>query len=305
MDREFESALYVLPDRIRKILINVDENTKRKTQEIRIRADKPLMLTVSGIPYYITSNSEISKTRPSFPLLCTAEEVAFIFKELCASSVYAHIEEMKQGFISMKSGHRAGVCGTVAENGIYREISSVNIRIAREIKGCASDLAKLYTGGGLIIAGPPGTGKTTMLRDFIREMSARSLRIAVIDTRGEISGVSYGRTLFDLGDNVDVTVGIPKPQGIDAAVRTLYPHIVAFDEIGTKEEAKAVADALNCGVYAVTTAHIRDPEELGLRPQTGVLIKNRIISSVALMSVSHLGSFKYYDAAAVENYGGT
>lgn len=300
MGSEFYSAVEILPYEIKRVLNLISPDITNKAQEIRIRVGKPLIITCTDGARYITSQGSTHLSRPADAFIPTKSNLAELYKSLCGGSVYAHTAEMRQGFITMKSGHRAGICGTVAENGAFREITSVNIRVARQIFGVASNLAKLYSGGGLIIAGPPGCGKTTMLRDFVRIMSSSSggnLRVTVIDTRGEISGVGSN---FELGENTDILVGIEKSAGIEIAVRCMSPHIVAFDEIGTREEAKRVLDALNSGVYAITTAHIRKPEELFLRPQTQLLLKNGAVSTVALLKPGEFGKFTLLDNKAVE-----
>lgn len=298
MGSEFDSAIAELPIEIRKVLSLVDKQTADKVQEIRIRKLSPLMITCTDGSRYVDTEGQVSSSRPYNPFIPSKRLLADIYRVLCGGSIYAHTSEMKQGYFTMKSGHRAGICGIVSENFTFREITSVNIRIARQILGVAENLAKLYAGGGLIIAGPPGSGKTTMLRDFVRIMSEkRGLRVTVVDTRGEISGIDG--SLY-LGDNTDVFTGIPKPEGIEMAVRCMNPHIVAFDEIGTREEAQKTLDALNSGVYAVTTAHIRKPEELFLRPQTDLLLKSGAVSTVALLTAGIYGHFTLIDNKAVE-----
>jgi len=217
---------------------------------------------------------------------------------LCKNSVYAHTEEIKNGYIIMNSGHRAGVCGRVVKEGM-KDISSVNIRIAREVIGCANTLAERFDGGGILIAGPPGSGKTTMLRDTVRQLSDgifdRFLRVAVIDSRGELSGSCKGQSVNNLGANTDVLLIEDKAKGAMMALRTMFPDIIAFDEIGTAVELESVSDCFNAGVAVITTAHIGDKSDLFRRSVTSALLKSGIISTVAVLSDRVSGQVEIYD----------
>lgn len=305
MSLEFLSVLSYLPDRLASVLRRSDVNVTSSAQEIRLRIGRAVMLTCLGQTVYIDKMGGVCFSRPQNPLTVTVQDLAETFKNLCAGSVYAHTAEIRYGYVTMRSGHRAGVCGTYNENGTIKDITSINIRIAREVYGCATELAKRYTSGGLLIAGPPGSGKTTMLRDFVRIVSSGGfcapLRVSVIDTRGEISGLAKNGSAFDLGDNTDITVGVPKALGIETAVRVLNPQMVAFDEIGDVTEALRTIEALNSGVYAVTTAHVREISELTARKQIKLLINSGAVSTVALLEAGRFGCFRIFDAKAVLN----
>jgi len=292
----FEEALYGVSERIRDILISLPQTVKNSTEEIRLRANMPIALTVSGDTVFITRNSRVAFTlTPELPK-ATLQDISESFKLLCGGSVYAHTNELKNGFIMMRNGCRAGVCGSMGENGVINDITSVNIRIAREIKGCANSLVKAYYGAGLLIAGPPGSGKTTLLRDLVRQLSysvmGKYKRVAVIDSRGEISRSFGGGAINDLGPNTDVLFTPDKAAGIEMAVRTMFPEVIAFDEIGTTEELKKVQESFFSGVEVLTTAHIGSLNELSRRKVTAELLKSGAISQVAVLPTLHGGDIR-------------
>lgn len=296
----FNSAMYGISDRISKYLMLLPENIKNNVQEIRIRNSLPVALTVAGQTLFVLEDGQTSRYITRSLLKAEKSDLEESFKRLCQSSVYAHSEELKNGYIMMKNGHRAGICGTLSENGVMRDVTSVNIRIAREIFGVADEIVRQYNGGGILIAGPPGCGKTTILRDMIRQLSSgfadHVYRVAVIDSRGELSGSSDGRVYNDLGLNSDVLLCTDKASGIEIAVRTMSPDIVAFDEIGTAGELQRVSEGFCCGVNVITTAHIGSETELMKRSVTSELIKSTAISKIVLLPPCLGSRFKIMDA---------
>ena len=198
----------------------------------------------------------------------------------------------------MSNGHRAGVCGTVINNGM-KDISSVNIRIAREVIGSADELARRFDGGGILIAGPPCSGKTTVLRDTVRQLSDglynRYMRVAVIDSRGELSGSAKGQCKNRLGTNTDILLTEDKAAGAMMALRTMFPDIIAFDEIGTAAELNSVSDCFNAGVAVITTAHIGTKKDLFRRSVTSMLLDSGAISTVAVLPAEIGGGMEIYD----------
>lgn len=266
---------------------NLPDNIKAMTQEIRLRIDKPVVLSLPDGPMFITK-SGTPALLPREGLFCASREnMDEAFNLICDCSVYSHQREIKNGFVTVRGGHRVGICGTAVTDGNFitniRDISSINLRIARDIRGAAADTANVIAAGGNVVGalifGPPGCGKTTVLRDLARILSSGSMfgkiyRVAVIDERGEIAATYHGKPQNDIGICCDVLDGYPKGEGIMQAVRTLSPDVVICDEIGGEDDEKAVEMGLNAGVTIIGSAHAGSFLELKSRPQTSRLIKS-------------------------------
>lgn len=290
----FNSALYGVSLKIRELLKGLSKTVKANAEEIRLRVGMPLALTVMGETVFIEKSGEVNFLAGENLYIVSQEDIEESYYNLCSGSAYAHGEELKQGFIIMKNGCRAGVCGTLTEESMS-DITSLNIRISKQIFGAANDVIKKYSSGGLLIAGAPGSGKTTLLRDLIRRISngetGKYKRVCVIDSRGELSGA--GR--LDLGQNTDVLNTFDKALGIEIALRTMFPDIVAFDEIGTAAELQKVSESFNSGVDIITTAHISNEDELMKRSVTSRLINSGAISKIAVLPSLRGGEIKMLD----------
>ena len=281
--QNFESAVLLLPKELQELILRLPQSIRQTAQEIRLRANKPLMLTAKNEPLWIAFDGA-HHLPPRRPYIISKEQIDKAFMCLCQNSVYSHEEEIKQGFIALRFGHRAGVCGTFTKSGMIKDICSINLRIAREVIGCADKIIKEFDGGGLLIAGPPACGKTTVLRDMVRQLSAyRQLRVCVVDTRFEIAASVGGIAANTLGDTVDVLSGYQKADGIEIAVRTLNPQVIAFDELGNECEVDAVISALNCGVCTVATIHAGSIGELQNNGKVKSLLDSGAIKMVILL----------------------
>lgn len=300
MDKRFDSALYGVSKNIKNILSQIPEHIKQNTEEIRLRAGSPIALTVSGKTAFIRTGGQpcfyVSRDLPC----ASTEDIEESFRLICGNSFYAHQEEIKNGFIPMKNGCRAGICGTLSDKGFMQKITSVNIRIAREIIGSANSITEKYSDGGLLIAGPPASGKTTVLRDLIRQLSSgitgQIKRITVIDSREEISSG------MNLGSNTDILKTADRAKGIEIALRTMNPDIIAFDEIGTSEELKGVKESLYSGADIITTAHSGSIDELLKRKITSDLIKSGAIKNIAFLPQIKGEDIKLLNFKDIENY---
>lgn len=292
-DKRFESVLYAVSPRVKTVLNKLSPTVKLNTSEIRLRVGLPLALTVGSETVFVRESGQTQFFLSDDLFKVSKKDLDESFKNLCNNSVFAHENELKNGFIMMKNGSRAGVGGNINESGALKDISSLNLRIAREVFGSANEIVRSYTLGGLLIAGPPGSGKTTILRDFIRQLSngnkGRLTRIAVIDSRNEISGSASGFCINDLGVNTDIIITEQKSKGIEIALRTMFPDIIAFDEIGTEAELKSVADSFCAGVNIITTSHAGSISELKKRTVTSALLRSGAINQIAFLPNIHGG----------------
>lgn len=225
--------------------------------EIRLRSGKRAVA--------VTADGAMTPCSEPF----SPEEIADCFAELCRYSVHSYAREIAEGFVTLDGGHRVGICGTaVVENGkitALRDISSLNIRIAREFKGCGEELYRrvfLHGPRSLLLAGKPMSGKTTVLRDLSRLIGAKR-KVALIDSRNELSAMVRGAPTLDVGDNTDVLCGCPKSEGIMLALRALSPEVIICDEIG--DDYEAVKQCIFCGVKLIAAAHAGDFAELSRR----------------------------------------
>lgn len=206
----------------------------------------------------------------------TQQDITDCFLELCRDSVHSFAREIAEGYITLPGGFRVGFCGTAVVHGgkldSLRDISSLNIRIPREVRGCGEELCRRAFSEGLcslILCGKPLSGKTTVLRDMARILGAAH-RTAVVDSRGELAAVQGGVPALDVGENTDILNGYSKSEGIMCALRSLSPEVIICDEIG--EDAEAVRQCMSCGVKLIVSAHAGSIEELKRRPSVSGLL---------------------------------
>ena len=293
-ERRFDDAAEGVCEKIREHLRALPAGVKAQAQEIRLRVGRPVAIGCPGEIYFLRPGGGLAFLGGPECVFAGKDDMEETFRILCGNSVYSHEAELRGGYVTLRGGHRAGICGTaVFQNGEVsgiRDVSSVNIRVAREIPGCADAvLSRLggLLGGGLLLAGPPSSGKTTILRDLARQLASgagrKICKVAVVDERGEIAGTCRGVPQNDVGLCCDVLDGCPKAQGILTAVRTLSPQYVVCDEIGTEEEVRAVEQSLNAGVCVIASIHAGSAAELKRRRQVSELLRTGAFAAVAVL----------------------
>lgn len=275
-----ENYLRFLPRQIRMFLIN-SKISIHKIKEIKIRSGKPLMI--------LNDNGESIVRAPSGGIYFVTEgDIREMLEFISNYSLYAYEEEMRQGYITIEGGHRIGLCGQViVEYGRVRNlryISSMNVRIAHEVIGCADRVISYLMDKNKIlhtlIISPPGCGKTTLLRDIIRQISDGNSRIqgitvGVVDERSEIGGCYKGVPQNQLGMRTDILDGCPKAEGMLMLIRSMGPEVIAVDEIGTKEDVQAVDYAIHCGCKLIATVHGKSLDEIRDKPVLGELVRDK------------------------------
>ena len=243
--------------------------------EIRIRAEKPILIYMN--------HKEVSLDEDGRIIYVPEKGKRFSYKELqnlinfwCMDSLYAFQNEIKRGFMTIEGGHRIGICGETVmdEEGnirMIKYISSVNIRIAHEIKGVAENVVEYIYGkdqiDNTLIVSPPGAGKTTLLRDIIRLVSTGNEKysgknVGMIDERGEIAACVQGIPQLDVGPRTDVLSNCIKKWGMRMLLRTMAPQVIAVDELGEIEEVELLQQMIGNGSSIIATVHGQGMEEI-------------------------------------------
>ncbi|MCL2198997.1 MAG: stage III sporulation protein AA [Defluviitaleaceae bacterium] len=247
--------------------------------EIRLRADKPLILKSRGKEIPVRD-----AFRPS------ADDIRETMERISQHSFYAFEAELSAGYITLPGGHRVGVSGqVVTENGAvkaWRYISGINIRVAHSVPGCADEIMpQLLTAESAspaagvphtMIISPPAFGKTTILRDIVRQLSDSGLTVGLADERSEIAGCFRGIPQNDVGIRTDIIDGCPKSHAMLMLLRGMSPDIIAVDELGGEQDARAVEAVLNAGVKLICTAHGRDMADVKQNPSLAALLNRNI-----------------------------
>lgn len=255
-----------IPKKIRKYLYCTDiENA----EEIHIRKNMPVTVKTGGRQYILTKKGQLSFVSDN-AVFADERDISDAVMLICENSFYSFSDKMANGYVTVDGGHRVGIAGSISSSGgkkIISDISGLNYRIAKEFKGISDKAAdEIYSGGNVkstVIVSPPGCGKTTLLRDLVRNLSYRGTAISVIDERHELFSMYHGVPCFDSGPYTDILDNCPKREGMEKALRTLAPDVIATDEIGLGEH-DILKYILKCGVGVIATAHGSAEENSGV-----------------------------------------
>ena len=259
-----------------------------RLEEIRMRTGQPLMIRYDGREQILPAVQQ--------PHIVTKEEMRETMDYISHYSLYAYSEELKHGFVTIEGGHRVGVAGKViteqekVKN--VQHISSVNIRVSHEVIGCADPLIPYIVLDGRIchtlLISPPGCGKTTMIRDLIRQISdgndyIQGCSVGVVDERSELGGCYMGIPRNHLGKRTDILDCCPKAAGMLMLIRSMAPQVIAVDEIGSREDVQAVEYAMQCGCRLIASVHGMDMDEALRKPALGDLIRKRVFERYVVL----------------------
>lgn len=265
----WQAYLKLLPVWLRK---EIDERCRDDLQELRMRSGQP--------PVLITNSSKISLDRTVI-----VEDISYVINTASQYSPWA-ASTIGKGYITAHGGHRIGICGdAVVLNGVVtgiRTVTSLCVRVARDFPGAARDASRFS--GSVLIIGPPCSGKTTLLRDLIRQRSnSEKGSVAVVDERGEIFPMVDGVSCYPYGNNTDILTGCSKYHGIDMLLRTMGPSCIAVDEITEESDCRSLLNAGWSGVALLATAHAENKNDLFSRPIYKPLVANHLFDTLLVL----------------------
>lgn len=284
-----EDLLRIFSLKIRSVLAKTMLNYD-SLQEVRLRINAPIILIYENQEYFLTPYSRLSRN-PAEGFCATKNELRETMEYISNYSLYAFEDEIRQGFLTIQGGHRVGIAGKAILDGSsiksIKHISFINVRLSHQVKGCADKvLPYIYDSKQndifhTLIISPPRCGKTTLLRDMIRQISNgctwfHGMSVGVVDERSEIGACYMGVPQNELGFRTDIMDCCPKAVGMMMMIRSMSPSVIAVDEIGTREDMEALEYVINCGCRILTTVHGSSLEDIRNKPILSELVQEQI-----------------------------
>ncbi len=291
-----DEVLEYFPEKLEMQLYDEIKDKLDSLEEIRLRVERPIVLKFRDTDKVIKYN-------------VTTEDILSTLQILCENSIYSYQNQIAEGFITVKGGHRIGISGSCAiENGKViniRYIYSLNFRIARQVIGSSNLVLKhilnlennsIYN---TLIISAPGTGKTTILRDIIRQLSTGikeikflAINVGVVDERGEIAAMYKGIPQNDIGIKTDIIENVSKSIGIKMLIRSMAPKVIVADEIGKREDIEAIHYAVCSGCRGIFTAHGSNFADVSLNPVIHSLIETHTIERLIFLDEKEKGKVR-------------
>ena len=292
-----QTILRVMPARIKEGLQKLSAQQISLLQEIRLRRQQPLLLKIGNSEWGLSAKGTC-KVEESYVI--SQKELVDILHAMSGFSLYAIEDELKQGYLTLEGGHRVGLTGkAVLENDQIKTLkymNGMNIRIAHEVIGCSERVMPYLVSNQKVyhtlIISPPGCGKTTLLRDIIRQLSDGyhgygPYTVSVVDERSEIAACYEGMPQKNVGKRTDVLDGCPKAEGMRMLLRAMGPEVVAVDEIGKAEDCTALREMLGAGVAIICTVHGKDETECLRRPSLKEMLSEGLFERIIILSHRH------------------
>ncbi len=172
---------------VNSLSLNLREKIKKlpksnlNIEEIRLRSQKPLILNANNKDYFYNEKENDLALNMDNPYIVTREDIEQTFQIICKYSIHTFMDDITKGFITLRGGHRVGIVGkAIVESGQVKNIkhiSSLNIRISREIIGCSDKILDHIISSNnqvnnTLIISPPQCGKT------IKHISSLNIRIS-------------------------------------------------------------------------------------------------------------------------------
>lgn len=293
----------ILPGKLRRLFETLSLHFEG-LQEIRLRIGAPVLICYRNQEYFVGAAGGMDQNGRNAYYLSRAELQETV-EYISNYSLYAYEEELRQGYLTIRGGHRIGIGGKIVleKNHIKSidHISCLNIRLAHEVIGCGKALFPYLIKESqfchTLLVSPPCQGKTTLLRDLIRLLSLGSSvlpgqNVGVVDERSEIAACYQGHPQNNVGYRTDVLDVCPKVEGMMLLVRSMSPDVIAVDEIGSRADVEAMEYVMNSGVKLLATVHGKGMDDIKAKPVLGRLVQEKAFQRYVILGGRGVGQIR-------------